>query len=560
MSIKLVVTDNQILDPPVGGGRVRIYNLYRFLPGGIDAAYVGAYDCKGLVDREQVLDGRLKETIVQLSALHYFLDNMLGYLAGRKIVRDVTIPLLMRFTPRFLRVFDSYATGADVLVLSHPWMEPYLRRKDGQVLIYDSHNCEYNIKRTILGDSVVGRWLCGVVRRVEEAACTKSDAVLACSEEDKAEFVRHYNIPPEKVHIIPNGVPAGEIVPATAEERRLAKKALGLSGATTALFIGSGGWLPNTEATEFIVDRLARKVPECTFLIVGSVRESYLSGRGAGTGSLHVPGSVIEGLKPGVYIASDCHELEKWGEDYYARWAKDSLRLLIKGADSGKFSIEVFPKARSMTVSVNNGPAVKTRLTPGTKNICEFDSGNGGLLDIMIKAKAGRASKEDPRMISFALNGVSFSAGGAQMEVGVNRINGLAEPVPGNVRLFGVVDEYTRKMIYKASDMALNPMSKGSGTNIKMLDYMASGLPVISTRLGIRGIDVTDGKDALICPIEEFGERLKRLMDDEHLRMTLGGNARRLAVERFDWRVISKKLSDVIGGVMEKKRPGDRRV
>ncbi|MBI5453467.1 MAG: glycosyltransferase family 4 protein [Deltaproteobacteria bacterium] len=553
MSIKLVVTDNQMLDPPVGGGRVRIYNLYRFLPGGIDAAYVGAYDCKGLVDREQVLDGRLKETIVQLSALHYFLDNTLGYLAGRKIVRDVTIPLLMRFTPRFLRVFDSYATGADVLVLSHPWMEPYLKRKDGQVLIYDSHNCEYNIKRTILGDSVVGRWLCGVVRRVEEAACTKSDAVLACSEEDKAEFVRHYKVPPEKVHIIPNGVPAGEIVPATTEEKRLAKKALGLDGAKTALFIGSGGWMPNTEAAAFIIDTLAKKAPECTFLIIGGVRESYLSGRGAGAGSLHLPGSVIEGLKPGVYIASDCHELEKWGEDYYARWAKDSLRLLIKGADPGKFSIEVLPKVRSMTVSVNNGPAVKTRLTPGAKNICEFDSGNGGLLDIMIKAKAGRASKEDPRMISFALNGVSFSAGGARREVRVDRINGLAEPVPGNVRLFGVVDEDTRKMIYKASDMALNPMSKGSGTNIKMLDYMAAGLPVISTRLGTRGIDVIDGKEALVCPLEDFEGSVKRLMNDGDLARALGENARKVALERFDWKVISKKLADVITEVMAGK-------
>jgi len=41
----LLVADNQVLDPPVGGGRVRIYELYRHLAMlGFDVTYVGAYD------------------------------------------------------------------------------------------------------------------------------------------------------------------------------------------------------------------------------------------------------------------------------------------------------------------------------------------------------------------------------------------------------------------------------------------------------------------------------------------------------------------------------------
>ena len=41
--------------------------------------------------------------------------------------------------------------------------------------------------------------------------------------------------------------------------------------------------------------------------------------------------------------------------------------------------------------------------------------------------------------------------------------------------------------------MAINPMFGGSGTNIKMFDFMAAGLPTISTEIGARGIESPGG-------------------------------------------------------------------
>ena len=35
----------------------------------------------------------------------------------------------------------------------------------------------------------------------------------------------------------------------------------------------------------------------------------------------------------------------------------------------------------------------------------------------------------------------------------------------------------------------INPMISGSGTNIKMFDFMAAGLPIITTDIGARGIE-----------------------------------------------------------------------
>src|SRR5262249_43147805 len=53
---KLLVADNQVLDPPVGGGRIRIHELYRHIAReGFEVAYVGAYDWPGPAYREQRL-------------------------------------------------------------------------------------------------------------------------------------------------------------------------------------------------------------------------------------------------------------------------------------------------------------------------------------------------------------------------------------------------------------------------------------------------------------------------------------------------------------------------
>ena len=67
-------------------------------------------------------------------------------------------------------------------------------------------------------------------------------------------------------------------------------------------------------------------------------------------------------------------------------------------------------------------------------------------------------------------------------------VAGVAPHIPSNVRLLGNVSDAGRNEAYAAADMAINPMFTGSGTNIKMLDFLAAGLPTITTPVGARGI------------------------------------------------------------------------
>lgn len=60
--------------------------------------------------------------------------------------------------------------------------------------------------------------------------------------------------------------------------------------------------------------------------------------------------------------------------------------------------------------------------------------------------------------------------------------------IPSNVGMLGVVSEETKNKVFATVDFALNPMLSGSGTNLKMFDYMSAGIPVITTEFGARGI------------------------------------------------------------------------
>ena len=115
---------------------------------------------------------------------------------------------------------------------------------------------------------------------------------------------------------------------------------------------------------------------------------------------------------------------------------------------------------------------------------------------------------------------------------------------PKNVMAFGVVDEVEKVELYKLADLAINPMFSGSGTNLKMLDYMSAGIPVISTPVGARGLEIENYKHAIVCPPEQFAAKISELISKEQLQDDLRINARRLVEDKYSWKSISKIAQD----------------
>ncbi len=117
----------------------------------------------------------------------------------------------------------------------------------------------------------------------------------------------------------------------------------------------------------------------------------------------------------------------------------------------------------------------------------------------------------------------------------IGRVGEALHGLPENVQAPGFVPALRRYAA--AADLALNPMFSGSGSNIKVFDYLAHGLPVVSTPFGARGLQVT-GDDALVtCPFEDFPMSIRHLLADG-MAARRQQAARKMA-KQYDWRTIA---------------------
>lgn len=129
----------------------------------------------------------------------------------------------------------------------------------------------------------------------------------------------------------------------------------------------------------------------------------------------------------------------------------------------------------------------------------------------------------------------------------------VGKNIPENLKSFNdksvVFDENASnetEKIYRAADLLLAPIRIGGGTNFKILESMATGLPVLTTHLGNEGIDAVSGKDTIICETpEDFADQAIDLLTNEKKYMDISKSARSFIRSNFEWENIIKKLEDV---------------
>lgn len=73
-----------------------------------------------------------------------------------------------------------------------------------------------------------------------------------------------------------------------------------------------------------------------------------------------------------------------------------------------------------------------------------------------------------------------------------------------------------------AADFALNPVVSGSGTNVKIAEYLAAKLPILTTVFGSRGFSLVDNESCLFFEPATFMEKLtkaRQMTTEEKVRM-----------------------------------------
>jgi glycosyltransferase involved in cell wall biosynthesis len=95
------------------------------------------------------------------------------------------------------------------------------------------------------------------------------------------------------------------------------------------------------------------------------------------------------------------------------------------------------------------------------------------------------------------------------------------------------------------ADVALCPLFSGSGTKLKMLDYFAAGLPVVTTPVGAQGLDVEHERDALIHEdVDGICRGIERLQSSEELRDRLSAAGLEIGA-RHSWETLMEGYEDV---------------
>ena len=108
----------------------------------------------------------------------------------------------------------------------------------------------------------------------------------------------------------------------------------------------------------------------------------------------------------------------------------------------------------------------------------------------------------------------------------------------------GFVDDIRPHVL--AGDVAVIPLRVGSGTRLKAFEAMALGRPVVSTALGMEGLDVRAGTHFLAAETGvDFAAAILRLLSEPGLRRDLARAARHELEERFSWARVARQFEEI---------------
>ncbi len=113
------------------------------------------------------------------------------------------------------------------------------------------------------------------------------------------------------------------------------------------------------------------------------------------------------------------------------------------------------------------------------------------------------------------------------------RLLRLADGAPGVV-MVGFADELASH--YARAALVVVAVEEGNGILLKTLEAMAFGKAVVSSTIGVEGIDAVDGEHVVVArTTEEYVQAICRLLEQPEERQRLGWNARRLVEKRYSW-------------------------
>jgi len=107
-------------------------------------------------------------------------------------------------------------------------------------------------------------------------------------------------------------------------------------------------------------------------------------------------------------------------------------------------------------------------------------------------------------------------------------------------------------------DIAIIPLKHGEGTKLKIFDYMAMGLPIVTTKKGAEGLDLVNGEHAIITDDinEKFIKAIEFLAKNPEIRKKMGQNAKKFFEERYHPEKIKEKILSILDKIIKNNCKG----
>jgi glycosyltransferase involved in cell wall biosynthesis len=103
-------------------------------------------------------------------------------------------------------------------------------------------------------------------------------------------------------------------------------------------------------------------------------------------------------------------------------------------------------------------------------------------------------------------------------------------------------------------------LRSGGGTRIKVLEAMAAGTPVVSTALGIEGLDLEAGKHVVVSPAPDgLAKAILACLSNEDEARAMAARARALVEECYGWAAIGDRFAELLRLVADDSGPAKKR-
>lgn len=109
--------------------------------------------------------------------------------------------------------------------------------------------------------------------------------------------------------------------------------------------------------------------------------------------------------------------------------------------------------------------------------------------------------------------------------------------------------------MYNTASVVVAPLRFGAGTQNKVLEAMAMGIPVVCSNIGFKGLGIESGEGAIMqTETTAFANSVMELLSSQNLREQVGKKGAEIIKQKFDWNVIARLLESYLTEVSRIKR------